>query len=251
MSRLKSSSLSSVEIDMEDDSSSLAGTSNAANELEQYLLEQKRSQNNNVLGYISNVGSSIGKYLPKRTGTGSIEDDIAVRFGNLFRSGSSNNGDGSGVSNAASSSTSSCCTLSRKERIIAFFVLLGMGLLFFTLSSLYIPVLLFAARKFSIFFTLGSVFTFASFSMLWGFTSFVKHLMTPERVPFTVMYFGSLFATLYFAVGLKSTIFTIVGIILQVISLISFLVSYLPGGVAGMKYLTSFVTSSMGRSLPI
>lgn len=111
MSRLKSPSLGSVEIDMDgSDTASLIGSSSATSELEQYLLEQKRSQNNNVFGYLSNVGSNLGKYIPKRAGgTGSIEDDIAVRFGNLFRSGSTTNGDSSGVSSGAS--TSSCCSL--------------------------------------------------------------------------------------------------------------------------------------------
>lgn len=93
-----------------DDTTSLVGSSSATSELEQYLIEQKRSQNNKVFGYLSNVGSSIGKYIPKRAGgTGNIEDDIAVRFGNLFRSGSTSSGDSSGVSNATS--TSSWCTL--------------------------------------------------------------------------------------------------------------------------------------------
>lgn len=114
MSRLKSSS-SSVEIEMDSsDTASLIGPSSATSELEQYLLEQKRSQNNNVFGsYFSSVGTSLGKYIPKRAGgTGNIEDDIAVRFGNMFRSGTSStngNADSSGVSNGTSSS--SCCTL--------------------------------------------------------------------------------------------------------------------------------------------
>lgn len=104
--------MTSIEIDMDGDSSSLGGTSNAANELEQYLLEQKRSQNNNVMNYFSNVGSRLGKYVPKRTGTGNIEDDIAVRFGNLFRSGSTVSSDSSGVGGSSNtSSCGSCCTL--------------------------------------------------------------------------------------------------------------------------------------------
>jgi hypothetical protein len=65
------------------------------------------------------------------------------------------------------------------------------------------------------------------------------------------MYFGSLVATLYFAIGLQSTILTIVGIVFQIISLLSFIISYLPGGVSGMKYLVQMITSSVGRSLPI
>lgn len=90
-----------------------------------------------------------------------------------------------------------------------------------------------------------------SLSLLWGLSSFMKHLVSPERLPFTGMYLGSLVATLYFAIGLQSYVFTIIGIVFQVISLLSFIVSYLPGGVAGIKYLVQMITSSVGRSLPI
>jgi len=232
-----------VEIDFEDEGS-------ASNELSEYLIQQKKNQNNNsISGFFSNVGSGIQKIIPKKIGgTGSIEDDLNVRFGNLFGSSSST----TPVDGPSSSEKCACgFTLSRKERIIGFFILLGLGILFFVLSSFYIPVLIFAARKFSIFFTLGSVFTFASFSVLWGFSSFMRHLVSAERLPFTGMYIGSLFATLYFAIGLQSYVLTVIGIIFQVISLLSFIISYLPGGVTGMKYLVQMITSSVGRSLPI
>jgi len=224
---------------------------NATNELEEYLLSQKRSSNG-VSGFFSNVGSGIQKILPRKIGgTGSIEDDIALRFGNLFGNSTSSSSADPSTSTASTSKGWLSFTLSRKERIIGFFILLGLGILFFALSSFYIPVLMLFPRKFSIFFTLGSVFSFASLSLLWGFSSFLRHLISPERLPFTGMYLGSLVATLYFAIGLQSYIFTIVGIVFQVISLLSFVVSYLPGGVAGIKYLVQMITSSVGRSLPI
>jgi len=218
-------------------------------ELGDYLIQREKNSSGGPFGnFFSNVSTNVRKIIPKRIGgTGSIEQDIALRFG--IGSASTNNNindqtDSSGVGGWTP-------TLSRKERIIGFFVLLGMGVVFFILSGLYIPVLLFKARKFSIFFTLGSVFTFASLSVLWGFLSFIKHLFSPGRIVFTGMYFGSLFATLFFAVGLQSTILTVIGIIFQFIALLSFVVSYLPGGVAGLTYLGKFVTSSFSKTLPI
>jgi len=226
------------------------------NELGEYLIQRDKSsqENNNSLSvFFSKVGDNIKKIVPiKRTGTGSIEDDIAVRFGMFSGLTGSSSGSGNAATTGSNSWFSGCgYTMSRKERIIGFFVLLGLGLFFFTLSGFYIPLLLFKARKFSIFFTFGSVFTFAGLSLLWGFVPFLRHLFSSERLPFTALYFGSLFATLYFSIFLQSTILTIVGISIQIISLLSFFISYLPGGVAGLKYLTKFVSSSFTRTLPI
>jgi len=233
----------SVEISFDDES--------GGNELGEYLIQREKSQNNNsVTGFFSNVGTNVQKMLPKRMGTGSIEDDIAVRFG--LRSGGGIATDSSGVSNESGGGGGGYgFSLSRKERIVGFFVLLGMGLLFFTLSSFYIPVLIFQARKFSIFFTLGSLCTLSSLSVLWGVSAFLRHLISKDRIIFTALYCGSLVATLYFSIGLQSTLLTIIGIVFQVLSLVSFIISYLPGGIAGITNLCKFVSSSLTRSIPI
>jgi len=48
----------------------------------------------------------------------------------------------------------------------------------------------------------------------------VKHLATAERLPFTIAYFGSLFATLFFALSLRSTLLTTIAAITQIIALV-------------------------------
>jgi len=40
-----------------------------------------------------------------------------------------------------------------------------------------------------------------SFAALQGPVPYIKHLLSPTRVPFTAAYFGSLAATLYFSIG--------------------------------------------------
>jgi len=45
-----------------------------------------------------------------------------------------------------------------------------------------------------------------SFSLLWGPVNHVKHLLSAERLPFTVAYFGTMGATLYVALSV-STVF--------------------------------------------
>jgi hypothetical protein len=42
------------------------------------------------------------------------------------------------------------------------------------------------------------------FAVLAGPINHLKHLMSPERLPFTVAYLGSLSLTIYFSVGVRS-----------------------------------------------
>jgi len=93
-------------IDFEDD----CGNDSATNELEEYLIQSKKSQGASSI--FSGFVSSVQKYVPKRTGTGSIEDDIAVRFGNLFGSSNSSpstSAAGTAASNASSTANGGCC----------------------------------------------------------------------------------------------------------------------------------------------
>ena len=61
------------------------------------------------------------------------------------------------------------------------------------------------------------------FSVLIGPINHIKHLFSKERLPFTAAYFASLGLTLYFAVGVKSYIGSLVFAIIQVtVMIISF-----------------------------
>lgn len=145
--------------------------------------------------------------------------------------------------------------LSRKQRIFGFITSLGLGLFFFSMATVYIPVLLLKARKFSLLFSLGSLFTMGSFSFLWGPCSHLQHLFGKERLPFTSIYFGSLVATLYFALAMQSTILTSVAAVCQVVALVWFVVSYIPGGQTGMKFFgricSSMCKKGSGNVLPM
>ena len=146
-------------------------------------------------------------------------------------------------------------SLSKKQRIFGFITCLALGLLFFSMATVYIPILLLKARKFSLLFSLGSVFTMGSFSFLWGPCSHFKHLLAKERLPFTAVYLGSLLATLYFALVLQSTIFTSAAAVFQVGALLWFVISYIPGGQTGLKFFTRICSSmckkGSGSVLPI
>ena len=62
-------------------------------------------------------------------------------------------------------------------------------------------------------------------------------------------------ATLYFAMGLQSAILTPIAAVMQVIALLWFVISYIPGGQTGLKWFTKLFTgfckSAANRNLPV
>ena len=78
-------------------------------------------------------------------------------------------------------------------------------------------------------FSLGSLFTLGSFSFLWGPWNHIRHLFGRERLPFTLVYLGTLVSTLYFALSLQSYMLTSIAAVGQVVALLWFVISYIPG----------------------
>ena len=71
-------------------------------------------------------------------------------------------------------------------------------------------------RKFSLLFSLGSVFVLAALAMLRGPAAFFKHMISKERILLTLAYVAALALTLYCAMGLRRTLPTVVAATLQV-----------------------------------
>lgn len=128
--------------------------------------------------------------------------------------------------------------LTRTQRVTGFFLCFFAGLACFGLAVMYIPMIVFKARKFGALYTLGSCFFLFSFSLLWGPKSYAGHLFSQPRLPVTLAYFFSLFATLYCSLWIRSTLLTIVCASIQGMTLLWFLVSYIPGGETGLKFLS-------------
>ncbi|CAD6227560.1 GSCOCG00001244001-RA-CDS [Cotesia congregata] len=137
------------------------------------------------------------------------------------------------------------------QRLTGFAMCLFMGVLCFSISAIYVPVLLLKARKFALLYSLGSVFFLMSFCFLWGPISYLKSLFTLEKRCFTLSYFLTLAGTLYFALHLQSTPLTVLCAVLQIIALLSFLVSHIPGGTTGLMFFGRMFKSSVKPTLPI
>jgi hypothetical protein len=145
-----------------------------------------------------------------------------------------------------------CCpSLTRFQRIALFGLCIVMGTLCFSLSLMYVPVLLFKARKFALLFTLGSLFFVLSFFFLWGPLAYLKHMFSRERLLLTVLYGGTLIATLYCALHLQSTPFTLLCAVGQIVSLLWTVIANIPGGTSGLSFFSKMFSRSVSNTLPI
>ncbi|KAJ4511319.1 protein transport protein sft2 [Exophiala dermatitidis] len=91
-------------------------------------------------------------------------------------------------------------------------------------------------RKFAILWSVGSMLFLASWAFMMGPYQYAQHLISGPRLPFTAAYFGSIVMTIYFAVGLHSTILTLLSSIVQLVALAWYLVSYFPMGSTGLRF---------------
>ncbi|CAG8541809.1 12076_t:CDS:2 [Dentiscutata heterogama] len=138
-------------------------------------------------------------------------------------------------------------TLTRWQRLAGFGILFASGALCFLIAFVSLPLLAIKPRKFAVTYTMGSLLILSrfttfevlqvyDFALLYGPFAHLRHMISRERLPFTVAYIGSMAATLYFAIGLRSTILTIIFSIIQIIALIWYTVSYLPGGTSTLQF---------------
>lgn len=127
--------------------------------------------------------------------------------------------------------------LSRFERYAGFFLLLLGSVACFALGFFLFPVLTLKPRKFVMLWTLGSLLFFLSFGVLQGPVSYIRHLSSKERLPFTTVFIISQIATIYCAVVLKSTILSLVMGIVEILAILWYTASYFPFGAQTMQML--------------
>ncbi|KAI8910705.1 Got1/Sft2-like family-domain-containing protein [Powellomyces hirtus] len=130
--------------------------------------------------------------------------------------------------------------LTRMQRLIGFIVCLGLGIFCFMVAFFTLPMLAIRPAKFATLYTLGSILSLTSFALLQGPRSFLAHIFTKERLPFTAAYLGSMILTLYFAVGKGAYVMTIICSVIQILALLWYFGSYLPGGLQGLGFMTRY-----------
>ncbi|KAM4858921.1 vesicle transport protein SFT2C [Thomomys bottae] len=125
----------------------------------------------------------------------------------------------------------------------------------FGLAALYAPVLLLRARKFALLWSLGSVLALVGGALLRGGAA-CGRLLRGEETPSkpALLYAAALGATLYGALGLRSTPLTALGACAQVAALLYALAGLLPwGGVSALRLALGRLGrgASLSGALPV
>ncbi|XP_055342208.1 uncharacterized protein LOC129590823 isoform X2 [Paramacrobiotus metropolitanus] len=137
--------------------------------------------------------------------------------------------------------------LSRQQRFLGALGFFIAGVACLLIAGLYIPVLALRSRKFAILFTFGSVFIIASLAVLRGPQQHLRSMLNADRLPFTTIYVVSVFATLYVALSMQSSVLTVLCGVVQVCALLWYTLSYIPGGPTGMRFFARMATALVKR----
>ena len=123
-----------------------------------------------------------------------------------------------------------------------FLILMTVGLGLLCISLMFLPVIIFSPYKFVLCFALGSLVILTSFIFVYGTKSYFAKLFSPERFVFTLLFLTSIIVGIFFSLS-PYYIFAILCAIFQLISLIIFTLSFIPGGRHGISFIVNMMKS--------
>lgn len=130
-----------------------------------------------------------------------------------------------------------------QQRFKVFTGLILLSVLFFALAfGVGMPLIATRPQKFAISFTFGSLLFMGSFGILKGPMEHLKGMCAGDRKYFTAIYLASMFATLHFTFnqgGVRGYVYVMVASGCQIVALMYYLISFLPGGAMGLRILIS------------
>ncbi|KAF8154001.1 Got1/Sft2-like family-domain-containing protein [Crassisporium funariophilum] len=153
-------------------------------------------------------------------------------------------------SNEQSNEDEAWFALSRWERLLGFGGCLIGAAVCFLVAFFTLPFLAIRPAKFALSFSLGSLLVMFGFSVLIGPINHFKHLISKERLPFSLVYFVSLGLTLYFSLGAQSYFGSLLCGVVQVVALVSYVLAYFPGGTQTLRMGGSLALRGAGSLLP-
>ncbi|KAL2956188.1 hypothetical protein AAZX31_18G071600 [Glycine max] len=103
------------------------------------------------------------------------------------------------------------------KALVYFGLFLASGVFFvFIAFTLFLPIMVVMPQKFALCFTLGCGFIIGSFFALKGPKNQLAHMLSMERLPFTLAFLGSMIGTIYVSMVLHSYILSVVFSVVQV-----------------------------------
>ena len=129
------------------------------------------------------------------------------------------------------------------ERNILLFILLiliGIGLIIF--SFFLLPMIMISPGKFSFCFAVGSIFILISFLFLVGTRNYVNKILDNKRIFISISFILSIFIGIGFSLGHHYFISLFCSGV-QLISMIMFILTFIPGGRAGIDCIKRTLSS--------
>ena len=132
-------------------------------------------------------------------------------------------------------------TIEVERNYTIFFLVLAVGLGFISFSMFFLPFVLISPQKFVSFFSIGSLITLSSFIFIYGTTGFFGMLFSRERRIFSIVYLSSVVCGFYYAFVQSFYLISLICAIVQMITLIIFTLSFIPGGESGISFVLGFI----------
>ncbi|KAJ1830761.1 protein transport protein sft2 [Coemansia sp. RSA 2711] len=188
-------------------------------------------------------GSGSGFFSSLRDGAGSFVSNTSNTLSGFT-------GLGGGDDNANTTTRGEWFGLTLMQRWIGFAGCAVLALFCFMMAVMALPMMVVSPQKFATAFSLGGLATISGIALLRGPRAHTKHLLSRERLLFTVSYFASVFFTLFFSAIMHTYLGTLLCVIVQIIALVWYVVSYFPGGTDGLQSTTRGLAGSARSLLP-
>ena len=129
-----------------------------------------------------------------------------------------------------------------EKNITVFLSLLGIGSFLICLSLFMLPLIITSPSKFSMCFGLGSVLILISFLFYHGTKNYIMKLFDKKRFVITILFICSIFLGFFFSIG-KHYFISLLCSLFQLISLILFVLTFIPGGKYGINCIKRRMSS--------
>jgi len=143
-------------------------------------------------------------------------------------------------------------TIEVETNYTIFFIIFAVGLLFLIFSFLFLPMVILLPQKFVALFSIGSIILLSSFIFIYGTSKYLGMLFEGKRWIYTVIYLFSIAVGFYYSFYNSNYFFCLISAVVQVILLIIFVLSFIPGGESGISFILNglkFMVSGLWSKL--
>ena len=152
-----------------------------------------------------------------------------------------NASENSGMLNKLKNNVKETFEVEKSYKYFFIFIIVGIGLIF--LSLLFLPAVVFFPQKFVGLFSLGSLIVLSSFIFIYGTGGYLELLFSRSRITFTIMYIASICVGIYFSFIKNYYIISLISALIQMVTLIIFTLSFIPGGQTGINFMFGLLKS--------